>query len=155
MKHIIAITFLSGCFCITGCMPVPVPGSEQTSPAICGRVLDVRTSQPVQGARVQIHGRPKTYVYSNAKGEFLVREVRKFYLMSFITGQNVFYFPPVPVRSYLFDVSHPDYETLHLFGLKECVGWAKPGTNESSQLVVRDILLAPRSGAGGLRTEVW
>src|SRR6266478_3000118 len=128
MKHVLAILMLAGCLCLLGCVPIPLPGREQTSPTIRGRVLDVRTSQPVQGARVQIHERPKTHVLSDSNGEFRVKEVLEFYLMSFVTGQNVYHFPTVRVRSYMLDVSHADYETVEVFGPRKYLGWERPNT---------------------------
>lgn len=138
------IIVVSGCLLLLGCLPVPWPGKVQTSPAISGRVLDSVTTRPVVGARVQIHERPKTSVLSDTNGEFRVMEVREFYLMSFVTGQNVYHFPPVRDLSYLFDVSHPDYETAELFGLKRHLSWDQPAINRSSALVVSNTLLIPR-----------
>ncbi|MDB6024235.1 MAG: hypothetical protein JWM68_458 [Verrucomicrobiales bacterium] len=127
-----------------GCLPVPWPGREQTSPSISGRILDSVTTRPVEGARVQIHERPKTSVLSDTNGEFRVMEMRQFYLISFVTGQNVYHFPRVQERSYLFDVSHPNYETAKLFGLNRHVRWEQSDTNQSSTLVVSDTLLIPK-----------
>jgi hypothetical protein len=134
---------VSGCLLLLGCLPVPWPGKIQTSPAISGRVLDSVTTRPVAGARIQIHERPKTSVLSDTNGEFRVMEVREFYLMSLVTGQKVYHFPPVRELSYLFDVSHSDYKTAELFGLKRHLRWDQPDTNKGSGLVVSNTLLIP------------
>lgn len=142
----IAFALASGILCLSGCaIPAPWPGTTETSSAIRGHVADAETKQPVGGARVQIHGRPDTATTTDATGEFHLAEVREFYLMRVVTPCPVYYFPEVREKSFLVDISHPDYEPMQLDAFLSWQYWDSPRTNvPAAEIAIRDVLLIPK-----------
>lgn len=119
LPALLASAFLCGCI-----IPIPVPGKEEVSPEISGRIIDGKTKQPVVGAQVEVvdspwspgsrksKGRPKTI--TDDQGRFKLPADKHFYLMSFATPCPTYHFPPVGEDTDFILISHPDYEALRV-----------------------------------------
>jgi hypothetical protein len=102
-------------------IPLPVPGKEEVSPEISGRIIDRKTKLPVAGAHVAINEpswkeidepNKRPSAVTDDEGRFHLPADKHFYMMLFVTPCPVYHFPPVGDRSSTIIVSHPDYETL-------------------------------------------
>lgn len=92
-----------------GC--IPAPHTTTRSPEVRGRVLDARTHDPIQGARVFLTDHPQVACETDSSGGFWLKETHNFHL------GNI---PPEgdwPQRDYWEDrvtISHTNYEPLRI-----------------------------------------
>ena len=82
---------------VRGCMiPVPIPGRLETSPKVCGWVIDRRSRQAVEGARVSVrdeHGTERSHAITGTNGMFVIGPERHTYLMQIRTPCPVYCIP--------------------------------------------------------------
>src|SRR5688500_16008754 len=67
---VLTVTLLFG-----GCLAIP--HLDQRSPEIAGQILDSTASTPVRNAKVEFIENPALAVFTNDRGEFLIRRTMK------------------------------------------------------------------------------
>jgi hypothetical protein len=69
-------------FLLQGCIVLPIPSKEASSPQVSGRILDGGTKEPVPSALVCFEGRAKTFVQTDEAGRFELKRQTDFALFT-------------------------------------------------------------------------
>ncbi len=138
LPALLASVFLCGCI-----IPIPVPGKEEVSPEISGRIIDGKTKQPVVGAQVQVgdlsskksgsNRKPRPSMLTDSEGRFKLSADKRFYMMSYIMIDER-RFPSTGGQQQQITISHSDYETLTV----DFYLYVVPG-GEKGKYMLRDI----------------
>jgi hypothetical protein len=98
-KLLLATTCLFVFLALNGCMlPIPIPGSIDTSPIVVGRVIDQQTKEPLQGVEVAFKdevdsNKLRLKALTQVDGTFVLGPEKHNYAVIVVTPDPVFYLP--------------------------------------------------------------